>query len=155
MLKVGDVAPAIDAVTHMGDRLVLSQLRGLCTIIYFFPKAFTPDCTREAKTFRDNYVELQMVGANLIGISTDKVATQCDFARSTQVPFPMIADPSGAICRAYDVLYPIIGLAQRITYVVNGAQRIEAAFRHQFDAKAHRDDVLRFVNTKFQSLRPR
>jgi len=155
MLKVGDVAPAINVTTHAGERFVLSELRGLCTVVYFFPKAFTPGCTAEAKTFRDNYIELQMVGANVVGISRDNMKTQCSFAASTKVPFPMIADEDGTICRAYDVLYPLIGLAQRITYVVNTEQIIEAAFRHHLDAKAHRNDVLRFVNTKFQGLLPR
>lgn len=155
MLKVGDVAPAINATTHTGEAFSLSALRGLCTVVYFFPKAFTPGCTAEAKTFRDNYIELQMVGANVVGISRDNLKTQCEFAQSTHVPFPMIADDSGEICRAYDVLYPIIGLAQRITYIVSPGQVIEAVFRHHLDAKAHRNDVLRFVNVKYQSLIPR
>ncbi len=42
MLKVGDVAPEINATTHAGERFVLSAQRGLCTVVYFFPKAFTP-----------------------------------------------------------------------------------------------------------------
>jgi peroxiredoxin len=155
MLKVGDVAPAINATTTSRERFVLSEMRGLCTVVYFFPKAFTPGCTAEAKTFRDNYIELQLAGANVVGISRDSLSTQCEFADAMKVPFPMIADADGAICRAYDVLYPLIGLAQRITYVINTAQIIEAAFRHHLDAKAHRDDVLRFVNTKFQALVPR
>jgi peroxiredoxin Q/BCP len=153
MLKVGDVAPAIDAMTNTGQRFVLSEQRGLCTIIYFFPKAFTPGCTTETKTFRDNYVELEIAGAALVGISTDSHETQCEFARSTRAPFPLIGDVAGAISRAYDVLWPILNVPQRVTFVINPEQIIEAVFRHEVDVKAHRDDVLRFVNTKFQSLR--
>jgi thioredoxin-dependent peroxiredoxin len=155
MLKVGDLAPAIDAMTNTGQRFVLSEQRGICTIIYFFPKAFTPGCTTETKAFRDNYVELEIVGANLVGISTDSLATQCDFAKSTRAPFPLIGDDDGAISRAYDVLWPILNVPQRVTYVIDKAQVIEAVFRHEVDIKAHRDDVLRHVNAKFQSLRPK
>ncbi len=153
MLKVGDTAPEIDAVTSTGERFVLSKQEGLCTVIYFFPKAFTPGCTVETKLFRGNHVELMLAGANVVGVSTDDLDTQCDFARSMQAPFPLIGDRDRSICRAYDVLWPLIGVAHRVTYVVSPAQRIEAVFHHELDVKAHRDDVLRFVNTAFQTQR--
>lgn len=154
MLKVGDIAPAIDAETSQGTRFVLAQQRGLCTVIYFFPKAFTPGCTAETKRFRDNYIELEMAGVNLVGVSTDDLKTQCDFASSTKAPFPIIGDTDGAISKAYDVLWPLLGVAQRVTYVVAPGGVIEAAFRHEINVKAHRDDVIRFVNDKFQRQRP-
>lgn len=155
MLNVGDMAPQIDATTNRGERFVLSEQRGICTIVYFFPKAFTPGCTVETKTFRDNYVELEFAGASLVGVSTDSFETQCNFARSTGAPFPLIGDVDGSICRAYDVLWPVLKVPQRVTYIVGIDMKIEAVFRHEVDVKAHRDDVLRFVNTKFQSLVPR
>jgi peroxiredoxin len=153
MLKVGDRAPAIDAMTSSGTRFVLAAQDGLCTVVYFFPKAFTPGCTVETKSFRDNHVELEIAGATVVGISTDDLATQCNFARSIKTPFPMIGDKDSSISRAYDVLWPIIGVAKRVTYVINVDQQIEAVFRHELDVKSHRDDVLRFVNTKFLGLR--
>ncbi|MFO0761512.1 MAG: peroxiredoxin [Byssovorax sp.] len=154
MLKVGDTAPEIDAETSKGTRFVLSKQRGLCTILYFFPKAFTPGCTAETKRFRDNFIELEIAGANLVGVSTDDLKTQCDFASSTSAPFPMIGDADGAIGRAYDVLWPVLGVAQRVTYVVGPNRLIEAVFHHELNVKAHRDDVLRFVDEKFRSQRP-
>jgi thioredoxin-dependent peroxiredoxin len=72
MLKVGDPAPDIDATGSDGVRFVLSAQKGLCTVIYFFPKAFTPGCTVETKRFRDNYAEIAMTGASIVGISTDE-----------------------------------------------------------------------------------
>ena len=153
MLKVGDRAPAIDAMTSSGTRFVLAAQDGLCTVVYFFPKAFTPGCTVETKSFRDNHVELEIAGATVVGISTDDLATQCNFARSIKTPFPMIGDNDSSISRAYDVLWPIIGVAKRVTYVINVEQQIEAVFRHEIDVKSHRDDVLRFVNAKFLGQR--
>jgi peroxiredoxin len=147
MLKVGDLAPAIDAMTSSGTRFVLADQSGLCTVVYFFPKAFTPGCTVETKSFRE------IAGAAVVGISTDDLATQCDFARSIKTPFPMIGDKDSVISRAYGVLWPLIGVAKRVTYVINPAQQIEAVFHHELDVKSHRDDVLRFVNTKFLGLR--
>ena len=154
MLKVGERAPAIDAMTSSGTRFVLAEQVGLCSVVYFFPKAFTPGCTVETKSFRDNHVELEFAGVSVVGISTDDLATQCNFARSIQTPFPMIGDQKGAIARAYDVLWPLIGVAKRVTYVISPEQVIEAVFHHEIDVKSHRDDVLRFVNAKFLGLRP-
>jgi peroxiredoxin Q/BCP len=153
MLNVGDPAPPIDAVTSNGKRFVLSEQRGLCTVIYFFPKAFTPGCTAETKRFRDNYIELEIAGASVVGVSTDDLKTQCDFAVSTRAPFPIVGDEGGVISKAYDVLWPVIGVAQRVTYVVGPTGLIEAVFHHEINVKAHRDDVLRFVNEKFLSQR--
>lgn len=160
MLKVGDPAPPIDAVGSDGKRFVLYEQPGLCTVIYFFPKAFTPGCTVETKDFRKNFMELDLAGATVVGVSTDDEQTQCRFADSLGVPFPIVGDAGRAICRAYDVLWPIVGLAQRVTYVVgprpDGAHGrvVEAVFHHEIRVGAHRDDVLRFVDAKFRAHRP-
>lgn len=159
MLKVGDRAPSIDAVASDGRRFVLHEQPSLCTVIYFFPKAFTPGCTVETKEFRKNYVELELAGASLVGVSTDEHDTQCRFASSLGAPFPIIGDHDRAISRAYDVLWPIIGVAHRVTYVVgpeaSGDGRVvEAVFHHELNVTAHRDEVLRFVNAKFNRSRP-
>lgn len=153
MLRVGDPAPPIDARTSLGTRFVLSEQGGLCTVLYFFPKAFTPGCTRETKYFRDNHVELELAGATVVGISTDELATQCRFAESLHAPFPMIADADQSISRSYDVLWPLVGLARRVTYVVGSEQVILAVFHHELKVEEHRNDVLRFVNQRFRTAR--
>lgn len=153
MLRVGDQAPQIDAPTSLGTRFVLSEQDGLCTVLYFFPKAFTPGCTRETKYFRDNHVELLLAGATVVGVSTDDLATQCSFAESLRAPFPMIADADQSISRSYDVLWPIVGLARRVTYVVSPQRVVEAVFHHELKVEEHRNDVLRFVNQKFRTAR--
>jgi peroxiredoxin Q/BCP len=163
MLKVGDAAPPIDAVGSDGKRFVLYAQESLCTVLYFFPKAFTPGCTVETREFRKHYVELEIAGATVVGVSTDDLETQCRFAGSLATPFPILGDADRGICRAYDVLWPLVGLAHRVTYVVGRAPApdgaparfsIEALFHHEIQVKAHRDDVLRFVNAKFQAQKP-
>lgn len=160
MLQVGDSAPPIDAKGTDGKRFVLHDQGGLCTVIYFFPKAFTPGCTVETKEFRKNFLELDLVGVSVVGVSTDDDKTQCAFAESLSTPFPIVADPDKTICRAYDVLWPLVNLAQRVTYVVGPrpdgqpGRLIEAAFRHELRITSHRDDVLRFVDAKFRASRP-
>ena len=163
MLEVGDVAPPIDAVASDQRRFVLYNEDVRCTVLYFFPKAFTPGCTMETKELGKNFVELELAGASVVGVSTDDSATQCAFARSTGAPFPIVADPDGSICRAYKALWPVVGLARRVTYVIGprrasesyGAPRrtIEAVFRHELRVRAHRDDVLRFVDRRLRESR--
>lgn len=154
MLNVGDKAPEINAVGSDGKPFVLSQQDGLCTIIYFFPKAFTPGCTGETKRFRDNYVEIALAGATLVGISTDDGDTQCRFAESLRAPFPMIGDKTREISQAFGVLWPIIGLTKRVTFIVGPDMKIEAVFHHELNIEEHRNDVLRFVNERFLASRP-
>ena len=149
----GQRAPEIDAMTSNGQRFVLSQQQGLCTVVYFFPKAFTPGCTAETNLFRDNYVELLLAGASLIGVSTDDEKTQCDFANSTRAPFPIVPDPDQKICRAYDVLWPVMNVARRITVVIRPDMVVDAVFHHEVQISRHRDDVLRHVNNLFKQSR--
>ena len=149
----GQRAPEIDAMTSNGQRFVLSQQQGLCTIVYFFPKAFTPGCTAETKLFRDNYVELVLAGASLVGVSTDDEKTQCDFANSMQAPFPIVPDADQKICRAYDVLWPVMNVARRITVVIRPDMVVDAVFHHEVQISRHRDDDLRHVNNLFKQSR--
>src|SRR5262245_55465643 len=132
MLRVGDTAPPIDAMTSLGTRFVLAEQDGLCTVVYFFPKAFTRHCTLEAQYFRDNHVELMLAGAAVVGISTDDLTTQCKFAAAMGARFPLIADADQTITRAYDVKWPIVGMSRRVTFVVNPERIIEAVFHYEF-----------------------
>jgi peroxiredoxin len=153
VLNVGEIAPEIDAKTSRGDRFVLSQEAGLCTVLYFFPKAFTPGCTVETRLFRDNYNELALAGASIVGVSTDDLVTQCSFAESLRAPFPMVGDRDQSISRAFDVLWPMIGIARRVTYVIGPDRVVLAVFRHELFVKEHKNDVLKFVNERFRATR--
>ena len=154
MLQPGDTAPEIDALASDGKRFRLSaQATKLCTVIYFFPKAFTPGCTAETKRFRDNYPELELAGASIVGISTDDHAEQCSFAESLRAPFPMIGDADRSISTGYGVLWPLIARPKRVTFVVNALRTIEAVFQHEVQIAKHRDDVLRHVDAMFRARR--
>jgi peroxiredoxin len=146
VLKPGDNAPDFDARDSSGNRFRLAeQATKLCTVIYFFPKAFTPGCSRETKRFRDNYAELGQAGATIVGISTDDHDTQCRFAESLRAPFPMIGDHDKKIATAYGVLWPVLGRPRRVTFIVNSRRIIEAAFQHELQISKHLDDVLQHV----------
>jgi peroxiredoxin Q/BCP len=147
MLEVGTIAPDIDAHATDGRRFRLSENAGrVCTVIFFFPAAFTPGCTRETQRFAESYNELSLIGAAVLGISTDSHETQCKFAESLDAPFPMIGDADQKITRAYDVRWPIIGRAQRVTYVLDPSRRVLAAFHFELAINKIRDEVLLLVD---------
>lgn len=155
MLKAGDTAPDIEALDTEGKHFRLSdQSSKLCTVIYFYPKAFTPGCTKETKRFRDNFAELSLAGAGIIGVSTDDHDTQCRFAESLKTPFPLIGDHDKRISSAYGVLWPIIGRPRRVTFIVNPLRTIEAVFQHEAAIVKHRDDVLTYVDKLFRARHP-
>lgn len=145
MLKVGDPAPALSAVTSDGKTVDLSALRGKRVVLFFFPKAFTLGCTIETRRFRDHYSEIAGLGAEVVGVSVDSAERQCEFASAEGVPFPMVGDASRAISRSFDVLRPILGVSQRVTYVIGPEGRIEAAFHHELMVGKHLEDVKRHL----------
>jgi len=106
----------------------LRASRQLCTVLFFFPRAFTPGCRVETAAFRDSHAELRQLGAFVVGVSTDDAPTQCRFADFMRAPFPLIADPRGEITRAYDVRWPLLNIAKRVTFVIGPSQIILGTF---------------------------
>lgn len=150
MLKVGDRAPAIDLPSSDGSTFHLSERNGAgrWVVLYFFPAAFTPGCTAESKRFRDNAPDLSALGADVVGISTDDQKTQCKFAESLSVTFPMLADADAKVSRAYGVLWPLIERPRRATFVISPAGVIEAVFWHEVQVNKHLDDVFTFLRKR-------
>ena len=104
-------------------------------------------------TFRDNFAELEIAGASVVGVSTDDHETQCAFAESLRAPFPMIADADRKISNAYGVLMPLIKVPRRVTFIVNPLRTIDAVFEHNVQIARHRDDVLMHVDRMFRTKR--
>lgn len=148
MLKVGDPAPAFKAVTSDGKTVDLSALRGRRVVVFFFPKAFTLGCTIETRRFRDHYSEIAGLGAEVVGVSVDSAERQCEFASAEGVPFPMVGDADKSISRGFDVLRPLLGVSQRVTYVVGPDGRIEGVFHHELLVNKHLEDVKRHLQQR-------
>jgi peroxiredoxin Q/BCP len=145
LLKVGDKAPAFTALDTRGETVSLSSFKGRPLILYFFHKAFSPNCSTELKGFRDNYDDLRALGFDVLGVSTDSYETQCEFARRHRVSHPMIGDANREVARSYGVLWPLIPFARRVAYVLDGAHVVVAVFRHEFQVNQHLDDILKFA----------
>ncbi len=145
MLKVGAQAPLFTATSATGQIVSLESLRGRVVVLYFFRKAFTRNCTVETKGFRDNYDDLTALGAEVIGVSLDDVSTQCSFAETLGVKFPMIADRERALAHDYEVFFSFLPLVHRVTYVIDREGVIAGVFNHEFQVVKHLDQVMRFV----------
>jgi peroxiredoxin Q/BCP len=102
-LQAGRPAPDFELLTDTGEPLKLSSLRGRKVVLYFYPRANTPGCTREACDFRDHLPRLARKGTVVLGISPDKPATQAKFKEKYQLPFTLLSDPDHKVAEAYGV----------------------------------------------------
>ncbi|HMM12552.1 MAG TPA: thioredoxin-dependent thiol peroxidase [Bacteroidales bacterium] len=101
MLKKGDVAPHFEGKDQDGNMLSLSQFKGKKLVLYFYPKDDTPGCTKEACNLRDNFDAMLAKGFAIVGVSPDTEASHKKFVEKFNLPFPLIADPSLDIIKAY------------------------------------------------------
>ena len=91
-LTVGTLAPDFALVDQQGETRRLEDYRGQWLVLYFYPKDDTPGCTKEACAFRDGYLQLRGLGAEVIGVSLDSTASHAEFAAKYKLPFPLLAE---------------------------------------------------------------
>ncbi len=118
-LKVGDAAPDFTLPDTEGHQVTLSALlREGPVVLFFFPKAFTPGCSKQSANFRDALPELERKGAHVLAISADDAATLKRFKEDRKAPYTFLADPEKKVIPKYAGLMPVVGLARRANYVV-------------------------------------
>lgn len=100
-LQPGDSAPEFTLPDADGNEVSLADYRGRKVIVYFYPRAATPGCTKQADDFRDNLAELNEAGLDVVGISPDKPAKLATFRDDQQLNFPLLSDPERAVMTAY------------------------------------------------------
>jgi peroxiredoxin Q/BCP len=100
-LAVGDPAPGFSLPDADGNTVRLSDYRGRKVIVYFYPAASTPGCTKQACDFRDNLAELNDAGLDVIGISPDKPAKLAKFRDAEGLTFPLLSDPDREVLTAW------------------------------------------------------
>lgn len=102
-LKIGDKAPEFEGKNQDGKIVKLSDYKDKKIVLYFYPKDSTPGCTAQACNLRDNYAALQAKGYEVIGISTDSVASHQKFIEKQELPFTLLADEDKSIHALFDV----------------------------------------------------
>ena len=144
MVQVGDDVPDLELETTSG-RLRLSQLRGRPVVLYFFPKAFTMGCTRELKRFAELYDQFKQLGAEVIGVSVDKVDTLKRFAEKHGAKFPLASDSSKQLSKAMGVLG--LATAKRVTFVIGPDGKVSHVIANLKRAEEHADRALEAVKS--------
>lgn len=123
MLSTGAEAPDFTGTTADGSPLTLSSLKGRPVVLYFYPKADTPGCTREARGFTEHYAEFARAGVMVVGVSVDTVGDQSRFREKCGIPYPLVADHDRSIARKYGVL-GLFGVAKRVTFFLDSNGRV-------------------------------
>jgi peroxiredoxin Q/BCP len=100
-LSPGDPAPDFTLKTDSGGSLTLSDLRGRKVVLYAYPAAMTPGCTKQACDFRDSLGSLKAAGYEVIGISPDEPAKLAKFRERDAITFPLVSDPDRSTLNAY------------------------------------------------------
>ncbi len=121
-LAVGTKAPAFEAQDQNGKMVKLSDYAGTRNVVlYFYPKDDTPGCTKEACSLRDGHGAILATGSVVLGVSGDDVKSKKAFAEKYHLPFSILADPDKKILEAYGVKMAIIGVARRVTFIIDKA----------------------------------
>jgi peroxiredoxin Q/BCP len=131
-LKIGDKVPNFTALDTLGNKFDIQNLVGKKPlVIYFYPKDNTPGCTAQACSFRDQYEDFLELGAEVIGISSDSVASHKKFSKQYRLPFILLSDSEKKIRTLFGVPNAVFGLLPgRVTYVANK----EGIITMQFDS---------------------
>jgi thioredoxin-dependent peroxiredoxin len=133
-LQPGDVAPDFTLPDADGNPVSLSSLRGSRVIVYFYPAAMTPGCTKEAIDFRNALPELSAANVAVLGISPDKEPKLAKFRDRDDLTFPLLSDTDTKVLQAYGAygekkLYgkTTVGVI-RSTFIIDAAGKIEKAY---------------------------
>jgi peroxiredoxin Q/BCP len=139
-IKVGDPAPLFRAKTHENKDFDLAARKGQWTVLYFYPKADTPGCTKQACAFRDQIEKIRTQGADVFGISADTVSDQAAFHTKHHLNFILLADPDDAVVNQYGAKMPLLKFAKRWTFIIDPDLKIRT-IEKDVDPAADADHV--------------
>ena len=143
MLAVGDPVPPFEGTDQRGEPIHREGLRGRTYVLFFYPRAGSLGCTREALNFAERFPEFAGEGVEVIGISVDDRRSVSAFSSKCQLPYRLIADEDRSICRSFGVL-GAFGFARRVTFFVGPDGRVV----HVTDSllpKTHVEEAFRFL----------
>ena len=144
MITKGEQAPEFQGSLASGKQLRLRDFHGRRHIIlYFFPKDFTPGCTKEACSFRDRRAEIAALDAEIVGVSLDTPEKHASFAEKYQLPYPLISDRSAAIATAFGVSRLGGWLpTKRVTFVIDKQGVVQKVIQSEFSIDMHIDEAI-------------
>jgi peroxiredoxin Q/BCP len=144
-LAVGAPAPAVTAKDQDGKAVSFKDVysKGV-TLVYFYPKANTPGCTKQGCSLRDSWAELQAKGVQVLGVSGDKPEDQKAFRDKFTFQFPLIADDDGKVAAAFGVPAMKPGIFKRTSFLVKDG-KVAWTMTDKTTTETHAADVLKAV----------
>jgi peroxiredoxin Q/BCP len=146
-ITVGQHAPDFELESNTGELVRLSDVCAeRVVVLFFYPKDDTPGCTAEACLFRDRYSVFAEAGAEVLGVSSDSVASHRRFVDKYELCFRVLADTARTVRRAYGVKDSVPFLVPgRATFVIDRERVVQHHFRSQLDPTKHVHEALRVV----------
>lgn len=146
-MRQGDLVPDFQLVDQHGvPRSLYALLDAGPVVLFFYPAAMTPGCTREACHFRDVGAEFAAAGIQRVGISRDSVARQKQFADKHDFDYPLLSDADGAVARMFGVardgLLGRLGPVKRWTFAIGKDRRIAKVISSETNMNRHADEAL-------------
>ncbi|MCZ2444393.1 MAG: peroxiredoxin [Flavobacteriales bacterium] len=142
-LSIGNFAPDFVLRDQHHTLVRLSDiLKSSDVVLYFYPKDDMPGCTTEAKCFRDNYELFLSMNAEVIGISSDSMASHIRFADKHKLPYILLSDMTGKVRELYGVKKTLFLFPGRTTFVIEKHGLIRHIFSSHFQVSRHIDEAL-------------
>jgi peroxiredoxin Q/BCP len=148
-ISIGSSLPLFRLPDQDGKMIDSTQLIGeRPLVLYFYPKDDTPGCTAQACSFRDAYQDFLDSGAQVVGVSSDDVATHKAFAEKHRLPFTLLSDTDGKLRQEMGVPSDLLGLLPgRVTYVIDRHGIVRHIFKSQLNVKSHISEALAALET--------
>jgi thioredoxin-dependent peroxiredoxin len=142
MLKPGDAFPAWKLTDQAGKEVSSTELAGTTYLLWFFPKALSPGCTKEGCTLRDNYTGFEKAGVQVLGVSFDAPAANAKFVKKDRFPFRLLSDTDKKLAVEVGAADSTSRLwARRISYLVGPDGKVLEAYP-DVNPGAHAGQVL-------------
>jgi len=149
-MDTNDKAPEFTLLDQDENKVSLKDFRGKTVVLYFYPRADTPGCTKESCEFRDTDRKIQKAGAMILGISADTPKAQKKFQEKYHLPFTLLADTEKKVCNAFGVIKEknmygrkVMGIA-RTTFIIGPDGRIAHIFNN-VKPEGHAEQVLEYL----------
>lgn len=151
-MKTGDIADDFELPDQTGTlRRLSALLADGPVVLFFYPAALTPGCTKEACHFRNLTAEFAAAGAHRVGISADPVAKQAKFAAKYDFDYPLLSDTDGAVAAAFGVKRGLLGAllpVKRTTFVIDTDRRVLAVIASELNMDTHADKALALLRAR-------
>jgi thioredoxin-dependent peroxiredoxin len=151
-MKTGDIVADFELPDQTGaPRQLSALLSDGPVVLFFYPAAMTPGCTKEACHFRDLAGEFSAVGASRVGISVDPVAKQAKFADKQRFDYPLLSDTDGTVATQFGVKRGLLGKlipVKRTTFVIDTDHRVLDIISSEVSMDTHADKALQTLRAR-------